>query len=306
MPLNFKQDPSAMRPYLVLIVLLVISLVSVTMYAREGSSGLLHKVQGGVSSVFTPLKLVSATISAAEDSTSDSITDATQATTVTELTEENQELRQTIAELEEYRQEAQRLQELMNVADMYSMEGVTCRVLSRSTDAWNLVVTIDAGTSSGVRAGLPVIGSSGLVGQVISATDSTAEVRLLADPQTGIAAMIQSSRAEGILKGSFDGLLYLEDVSSSVDVQKGDVVITSGLGGGYYRGIIIGTVVKVDGNAGDDDRTIIVEPNASTGSLEEVMVVTAMNSEGAAAESSTTSSTSSSSSSSTSSSSSSE
>lgn len=287
-----------MRPYLVLIVLLVISLASVTMYAREDSDGFLHKVQGGVSSVFTPLKVVSATISAAEDSTSESITDATKADTVTALTEENQELRQTISELEEYRQEAQRLQELMNVADKYSMEGITCRVLSRSSDAWNQVVTIDSGTSSGVRAGLPVIGNSGLVGQVISATETTAEVRLLNDPQTGIAAMIQSNRAEGILKGSFDGLLYLEDVDSNVDVQKGDVVITSGLGGGYYRGIIIGTVVKVDGNAGDNDRTIIVEPNDSTGSLEEVMVVTAMNSNGAAADSSSSSTSSSSSSSS--------
>lgn len=268
---------------MLLVVLLVLSLALITGYAREGSTGPLHNVQGTVSSVFTPAKVLSGMLSGAEQSTSDMVSNAqANEATLTALRTTNEELRQRVAQMEEYYQEAQRLQELLGVKDQYAMEGVTCRVISRSTDSWNQVLTIDGGTDDGVRAGLPVIGGSGLVGQVISASATKADVRLLQDRQTGVAAMIQSSRAEGILVGSLDGLLYLEDVSSDVSVSTGDVVITSGLGGGYYRGIMIGTVVKVDGSQGDENRKIIVEPNASASPLEEVMVVTGMNSSGLA------------------------
>ena len=289
MPLDFRHDSSSAKSTIVLVVLLVLSLVCVTVYSREGASGPLHGLQGAISTVFTPAKLLSGTISNAERNAAQGAADAgASAETLTNLRTTNEELRQRVAQLEEYYQEAQRLQQLLNVRDAYAMKGITCRVISRSTDSWNQTLTIDGGTDDGVRAGLPVIGNSGLVGQVVSASAKTAEVRLLQDPQSGVAAMIQSSRAEGILTGSFDGLLYLKDVSSTAKVQVGDVVITSGLGGGYTRGIIIGTVVNVDDSHGGENRKIIVEPNDSAGPLEEIMVVTEMNSQGAANAASTT------------------
>lgn len=279
MAFNFKQGESAVTTYIVLVVLIVLSLVLVTSYAREGDDGALHSLQGGISGVFTPVKAASGGVSAVESTATTAASDATaDANTLSELRDQNSQLRDEISQLEEYRQEAQRLQDLLNLKDQYALDGVTSRVLSRSTDAWNNVITIDKGTDDGIQDGQAVIGSSGLVGQVIAVTGSSADVRLLEDPSFGCAAMIQSNRAEGILKGSLDGLLYLEDVDSSAEVNAGDVVITSGLGGGFYRGILIGTVVKVDGQQGDTNRRIIVEPNDTTGPLEEVMVVTSMNS----------------------------
>ncbi|WP_417755167.1 rod shape-determining protein MreC, partial [Senegalimassilia anaerobia] len=108
------------------------------------------------------------------------------------------------------------------------------------------------------------------------ASGSTATVRLLTDPQSGAAAMVQSSRAEGILRGSLIGLLYLEDLDADAEVNVGDVIVTSGLGGSYARGLIIGTVVKVDAQQGDTSRRIVVSPNDSIDTLEDVLVVSSV------------------------------
>ena len=123
------------------------------------------------------------------------------------------------------------------------------------------------------------MGTSGVVGQVVSASTNTATVRLLTDPQSGAAAMVQSSRAEGILRGSLVGLLYLEDLDADAEVAAGDVVVTSGLGGSYARGLIIGTVVKVDSSQGDSSRRVVVSPNDSISTLEDVLVVSSVGSD---------------------------
>ncbi len=281
---NFGHDNPALRTYGLVALLLVVSLVFVTVYAREGQDGMLHGMQSGTSAAFTPLRTASGAVATAQYSLFTAIDDSTaDPSTLSELRQQNEQLRQTVSELEEYRQEAQRLEQLLEFQDLYNLEGVTCTVLSRSTDSWNRVVTIGKGSAEGVRAGLPVAGPTGLVGQVVSTTSHTAEVRLLQDSQSGVAVMIQSNREEGILKGSLDGLLYLENVSDDAEVKTGDVIVTSGLGGSFFRGIIVGTVVKVDGDASTGTRRIVVEPNESTGPLQEVMVITAMNSEGALA-----------------------
>jgi rod shape-determining protein MreC len=85
--------------------------------------------------------------------------------------------------------------------------------------------------------------------------------------------MVQSSRAEGIVRGSLSGLLYLENIEADVKLSVGDVVITSGLGGSYVKGLLIGTIVRVEGNSVDGTRTVVVSPNDSTSLLEEAIVV---------------------------------
>ena len=85
--------------------------------------------------------------------------------------------------------------------------------------------------------------------------------------------MIQSSRANGVVRGSISGLLYLEDLDEDVIPEVGDVVVTSGLGGSYERGLIIGAVVSVNKTASDSTGDVIVEPNGNASILEEVIVV---------------------------------
>lgn len=274
MALNFKDNGSVPTQRVLLVVLLVVSIACSTVYAREGEDGPLHAVQSGVQSLISPLKLVGAGISAAGDGAGDALDDLTaDEATLTQLREQNAELRELVVQAEEYRQEVERLQGLLDLKDAYSIEGVAGRVIGRSTDAWNQTVTLDVGTDDGVESGLTVMGANGVVGQVVSAGSSSCTVRLLTDPQSGAAALIQSSRAEGIVRGSLDGLLYLENIDADVQVSVGDVVLTSGLGGSYTRGLLIGTVVRVDGSTGDASRRIVVSPNDTAGALEEVIVV---------------------------------
>ncbi len=279
MALNFKQGSPA-RSYTVLVLLLAISIACMVLYSREDGEGPLHSMQSTVSGLFSPVLAASGGISSVEDTIASAVEDATATPeTVTALREQNQELRSTIAQLEEYRQEAERLQGTFKLTSAYDAKTVTGRVLSRSMDPWNMVVTIDKGSNDGIRSGLPVLGSSGLVGQVVSTTPFTSDVRLLADPQSGVAVMVQSTRDEGIVRGNLDGLLYLENVDDDAEVKVGDVIITSGLGGGFFRGIIVGTVVKVDGEPGSSKFEVVVEPNASAKAYEEITVITSMDSD---------------------------
>lgn len=264
-----------------LIVLLIVSVVMMTMYAREGASGPLHTVQSAVSGVFAPLKATGAAAGSALEDAAGTVEDATASdATLSALRERNAELTELVTNAEEYRLEAERLEGLLNLKNAYGFDGVGARVIGRSTDAWNQTVTIDAGADDGVEAGLTVMGPAGVVGQVVSASPGSAVVRLLTDPQSGAAAMVQSSRAEGVVRGSLNGLMYLENVGDDVSVNVGDVVLTSGLGGSYTKGLLIGTVVRVDGSTTDATRKIIVSPNETASSFEEVIVVTSAASDG--------------------------
>ena len=120
---------------------------------------------------------------------------------------------------------------------------------------------------------MTIMGASGVIGQVSETSEHTSTVRLLTDPNSGAAVMIQSSRANGIVRGSINGLLYLEDLDEGVVPEVGDVIITSGLGGSYERGLIVGAVVNVNMATGTTVGTIIVSPNDSAAMLEEVIVV---------------------------------
>ena len=262
-------------------VLLIVSAVLSSVYSNEESSGPVHSVQAGVGMVAAPLQFVGVGVAYAEDAAGDAIQNATASdSSYTQLRDENAQLKAQLAELQEYRGEAQRLQGLLDLSDKYDFSGVTGRVIGKGTDAWNRVVTLNVGSASGVECGLPVVGGSGLVGQVIEVSPLTCRVRLISDPQSGVSVVLQSNRAEGVVRGSIAGLLYLEDLDTSTEVNVGDVVITSGLGGSYFRGVALGTVVNVINAAGTSDRTIVVEPFSSADPLEELTVVLRMGSEG--------------------------
>ena len=189
-----------------------------------------------------------------------------------------------VIEMEEYRQEADRLQGLLDLQDQYELTMVTGRVIGTQPSAWNQVITLNVGTDNGVEAGLPVIGPSGLLGQVVSATTSTCDVRLITDPQSGVSVYIQGSRVTGVVRGSLDGLIYLEDVDPSVAVKAGDVLVTSGLGGAYFGGLPVGTVSNVETRAGTTDRTIVVTPLSDVTALQEASVIVQTTSESQATE----------------------
>lgn len=260
-----------------LVILLVVSLALLTTYAREGENGPLHGAQSAVSGAFAPLSLAG-TASVGESIENMTADDGT----LSGLRDANAELVEQLAQAEEYRQEAQRLQGLLDMKDAYDIDGVGARVIGRSSTAWDQTVAIDKGSADGIDSGLTVMGASGVVGQVVETTEHTSTVRLLTDPQSGAAALLQSTRAEGVVRGSLEGLLYLENLDADSEVQVGDIVVTSGLGGSYTRGLAIGTVVKVDSRQGDATRRVVVSPTGAAEALEEVLVVFSVGSDAGA------------------------
>lgn len=287
-----------------LIGLIVASVVMMTVYGREGETGPLHTLQSAVSGAVSPLRIVGGSIESATSTVGDTVDNITaDQSTLSGLREYNEQLVRQYSQMEEYKQEAQRLQKLLDLKDTYQIEGTGARVIGRSSEAWSQTVIINKGSDDGVSTGQTVMGTSGVVGQIVSTSSHTATVRLLTDPQSGAAAMVQSSRAEGILRGSLVGLLYLEDLDADAEVNVGDVVVTSGLGGSYARGLIIGTVVKVDAQQGDTSRRAVVSPNDAISTLEDVLVVSSVGSDADDSDDSSTSNSSSSTASSSSSSS---
>ncbi len=264
---------------IVLVALLVVSLILVFVYTRENDSGALHSTQGAISGVAAPFKFLGGAADSAVSSAGDAVQDVlTDDSSYAALIKENNALRATVAQLTESQVEVERLRGLLELKETYSLDMVTGKVIDRKSDAWNQVVSVNIGSSDGVELGLPVIGSTGLIGQVVAVTPATCDVRLLTDPKSGVAVLIQSNREQGILRGSLEGLLYLENIDPSVTVSQGDVIMTSGMGGLYPKGIVIGTVANIESSAGTTDRKIIVTPLSSADPLEEVAVITKMNS----------------------------
>ncbi len=258
----------------------VLSMALFTLSCRTGESGPLGVVRSAFQTVTMPVRYLGATVAAPFQGLGNIFTNLTaDQATLSELQAENDQLRARNVELEEDAESAQRLQDLLDLRDANNLQSTAARIISGSTDSWSSTVTIDKGTSSGLTAGMPVTSSSGIVGQIISCSASTSVVRLLTDENSSISAMIQSSRAQGMLDGSATGEVTLTLVRTNQQVSVGDTVVTSGLGGVFPKGLAIGQVTSVENNPGSLYLDIVVELFAKAETTEEVLVITSLTEE---------------------------
>lgn len=258
----------------------VLSVALFTLSCRTGESGPLGVVRSAFQTVTMPVRYLGATVAAPFQGLGNIFTNLTaDQATLSELQAENDQLRARNVELEEDAESAQRLQDLLDLRDANNLQSTAARIISGSTDSWSSTVTIDKGTSSGLTAGMPVTSSSGIVGQIISCSASTSVVRLLTDENSSISAMIQSSRAQGMLDGSATGEVTLTLVRTNQQVSVGDTVVTSGLGGVFPKGLAVGQVTSVENNPGSLYLDIVVELFAKAETTEEVLVITSLTEE---------------------------
>jgi rod shape-determining protein MreC len=266
-------EKSSAQPGL-LVVFVAIAIVLMTVWFREGDSGPIHRARGLVHAVAAPAgavgELVTRPARGAITWVSDLGVSRSQLET---LRTQNDELRKRVSDLEEARLENERLKGLVAFVQTTKTQALGARVIGRPTNSWEGVITIDRGTADQVTAGMPVVGPAGLLGQTVDVTAHSARVRLITDPSSGVAAMLQSSRTQGIVKGSIEGRLGLEFVSTETTVRAGDVVITSGIGGVYPKGLIIGEVTKVRKSPADLYQNIELAPPGNIASIEEVLVL---------------------------------
>ena len=258
----------------VLVIFIVVSIVLTTLWFREGSSGPVHRLRNGVQAIAAPIETAGEFVTRPARGffrwASDLGVSRSQFET---LRTQNGELRRRVSDLEEARLENVRLRGLLNFVGSSKIRSLGARVIGRPTNSWEGVITIDRGTADGVNQGQPVVGPQGLLGQTIDVTSHSAKVRLITDPSSGVAAMVQSTRAEGVVHGSIDGALTLDFVSRETTVRAGDVVISSGMGGVYPKGLIIGEITSVKSTPSTLYQDIVLAPAGSLSGLEEVVVL---------------------------------
>ena len=262
------------------IILSLLSIVLLTVSARMGTEGPLEMVRGGFSTITMPFRMAGSAIAMPFQGIGNIFSNLTaDQQTLSDLKAENEQLRSRNAELEETNQSTQRLQGLLDLKNTYNLQSTGARVISGSTDSFNNTIVIDKGTSSGLAVGMPVVDSGGVIGQIIECSPTTSTVRLITDEKSGVAAMVQSSRAQGMLMGSASRQITLNLINTNQKVAVGDTVVTSGLGGVFPKGLPLGKVTSVEAAPGSLYYTIVIEPFGNVSTNEEVMVITSLSEE---------------------------
>lgn len=179
------------------------------------------------------------------------------------------------AQLQELAHENERLKSLLEVtAQVAPRRSVVAGVIGYDASNWVKAVSIDRGTMDGVEVGMPVLGTAGVVGQVIASASGSARVLLLTDHASGVDAMIQGSRARGLVEGLGSATCRWRFVLAGEEVKVGDRVITSGADGIFPKGLLIGTVSAVEDAGKGLFQSIEVAPVENFLKLETVAVLT--------------------------------
>lgn len=166
-----------------------------------------------------------------------------------------------------------RLEKLLGMKNSLKTATLPVSVVGEDVSSWFKTLLVDRGSSDGIADGMAVVSADGVVGQIIKVAPTSARILLLTDHASGIAATIQRSRARGVVKGKGDGLCSLEFTTREEDVKVGDVVITSGIGGVFLKGVPIGEVTMVKRGEYGIFQTVTIRPTAKISHLEEVLVV---------------------------------
>lgn len=280
----------ALRRRVLFTALIVVALLLLTVFFREPATGALHAVQRDGFGVLSPLQsIASRAVQPFEDGWR-WVGHAAQAN------KENRDmrvqldlLRGQLVSLQEAEQENVRLKGLLDLrqAGVFPAGSTfaVARVIDKSPTKWQQWVQIDKGSADGIALNQPVVGATlpvgseslsgkGLVGKVIAVAAHAAQVQLMIDPGSSVAAVVQGTRAEGIVEGTVDGGLLMDYVERDKPVEEKLVVVTSGFGQIFPKGIPIGLVQAVGEVDVNIYKQIEVRPFVDFSSLEEVMVLT--------------------------------
>jgi rod shape-determining protein MreC len=196
------------------------------------------------------------------------------------VADENRRLRQEMdwlrgenSQLREAAVATQRLTTLLQFKEQALPAMVAAQVIGRDSSNRYKSVILNKGESDGVQKDMGVITPAGVVGRVVKTTGATSVVLLLTDPNNAIAGLIQRTRDEGIVEGVPQGRAKLKYIPMLSAVKEGDRVVTSGLVGGFPRGLAIGTVTTIDREEGALFQTAELIPEVDVNRVEEVLVV---------------------------------
>ncbi len=166
-----------------------------------------------------------------------------------------------------------RFRKLLDFKNASLLQSISAEVIGKDPSKWYKTLVIDKGVSQGITKGLSVVVPEGVVGQVIDAADHYAKVLLIIDSNSAVDALVQQTRAHGIIKGDSEGRCLLNYVSRKEIVNIGDAVVSSGLDGVFVKGLLIGKVTDIIRNNSGIFQDIEVSPFVDFDKIEEVLVV---------------------------------
>lgn len=190
-----------------------------------------------------------------------------------QLKRENTRLRLENAGLLERASENQRLRKFMGLKSSLEYPSLIAQVIGLDASGVYRTVFINRGRDDGVNANMPVLVADGVVGKVVRASASMAQVALLTDPSVSIDARIDRTRDRGIVVGDAGNSCVLRYLGRKASVENGDRVITSGLDGVFPKGLLIGVVESVQLGSQGLFLEAVVQPTADINELEEVLVI---------------------------------
>jgi rod shape-determining protein MreC len=187
---------------------------------------------------------------------------------------EAEQLRVDALGVEETRQENARLRRLLHLKARLPLATVSGEVIGREAGGWVRALTVNRGVSSGIVRQTPVIVPEGLVGRVIQARPGASVVQLLSDPASTVGGVVQRTRTAGLVEGDPSGVIRLKFMArDGAGVAAGDLVVTSGVGGVFPKGVPVGRIRAVEDRGSALFHYAVLEPVVDVARLEEVLLV---------------------------------
>lgn len=194
-----------------------------------------------------------------------------------DLKKKNSELEQLLRELEIIKAENETLKEYVNLKDKYqNYKTIPAYIINKDITNYNETIVINVGEKDGIKPNMTVIANQGLVGHVISTTQTTAKVQTIIDPASSVSSSISTSREAIIVSGTLEksSTLKASYIPTEATILENDQVETSGLGGIYPKGIPIGNITEIINTKNIMDRYAYIKTAVDFKKLETVLVIT--------------------------------
>ncbi len=166
-----------------------------------------------------------------------------------------------------------RLRQLLDFKTAMISQSVAAEIVGRDPSSWYQALIINKGSADGIRKGLPVVVPEGIAGQVTDVSAHYAKVMLIIDRNSAVDALVQRTRARGIIKGEASGRCRFQYVMRKEEVAVGDKIVASGLDGVFPKGLAIGDVIGVVKRTSEIFQEVEIAPHVDFEKLEEVLVV---------------------------------
>ncbi len=192
------------------------------------------------------------------------------------LKAKNSELEQSLRELENIKTENETLKEYLSLNQKYGeYKTIPAYVINKDISNYSKTIVINVGTKDGIKEKMTVIADKGLVGYIVSATDSTAKVQTIIDTSSAISCIMSTNKDSIVCKGTLENTAELRGmyIPTDANIIQGDSIETSGLGGIYPKGIHVGSVKNISSPKNITDRYAIIETAVDFNKLDTVLVI---------------------------------